>query len=172
METLTDEQLITQYKTTGCQDAFNTLYHRYQRLITAISNTQARAAGIDANEFISALNETFWRAVQRFDPARGEFCRYISRALKLAVINLYRNERNRRADDIDNCLGIGAEDDELNRVEIKVDLEAALNGDEMLAEIVRHFIAGYSREEIGQMIGRSREFVRRRLLRFAKTVSG
>lgn len=170
MQALTDEQLINQYKTTGCQDAFTTLYKRYQRLIESISRNQARAAGIDANEFISALNETFWRCVERFDPARGTFKPYVQTALKLTAINLYRAERDKRTEDVDAYV-FPVEDDAMRQAEFKADIEAAINGDQWLAEIVRQFMAGYSREEIARSFGTYRMCITRKLQRLAEAMA-
>lgn len=170
LDALTDEQLINQYKTTGCQDAFNALYHRYQRLITAISNTQARAASTDVNEFVSALNMTFWRCVKRFDPARGTFKPYVHTALKLTAIDLYRAERDKRTEDVDAYV-FPVEDDAMRQAEFKADIEAAVKGDQWLAEIVRQFMAGYSREEIARSFGTYRMCITRKLQRLREAMA-
>ena len=170
-DALTDEQLINQYKTTGCQDAFTTLYKRYQRLIESISRNQARAAAVDVNEFISALNMTFWRCVERFDLTRGTFKPYVHTALKLTAIDLYRAERDKRTEDVDAYV-FPVEDDAMRQAEFKTDIEAAVKGDKLMAEVVKRYMAGYSFEELARELGTYRMKIQRKIKRLAKAVSG
>jgi RNA polymerase sigma factor (sigma-70 family) len=169
LDTWTDEQLVARYQETGCQDSFSILYKRYQRLIECISRKQARAVGVDVNEFVSALNMAFWRCVRRFDAARGSFKPYVQTALGYKAIDLYRAERNRRADDVDNY-AISVEENEYRRVELRLDIMDAIKTDKLTRHVVKRCLVGYSISEVARELGVHHWTLCRRLRQYAEEV--
>lgn len=65
-------------------------------LIGPISVSCARKFGCELSEIFAKIEETFYVATRKFDPAKGDFCHFFRRMAKLTASNFYKTLANRR----------------------------------------------------------------------------
>ena len=90
MINLTDDILIERFKT-GDESAFETLYHRYERLIFKMSHRKY-VAGYEFEDFVQIASLAFFKATYNFDKQREvtSFYAYVTSCIRNAFITEFR----------------------------------------------------------------------------------
>ncbi len=116
METsiLSDIALILQFKKNGCNDAFNEILKRYDKLLKKLYHNffNLLNLGITMDELEQEILISFYGAVQKYNPDRGtKFSTYCWQHINHDLCDLYSKQINQYTHIADNNIVVSDSDD-------------------------------------------------------------
>lgn len=168
-ETLSDEQLALLFQD-GDELAFDELYYRYEGLLKTRSADDEMRTGLDFDSLFNKHLHLFWKAVEKYDPARGASFKTYLKNYKLRTgtldVLMYEKYRKKVVDENGESLPKAqpVEQEVLDQVAVEPQPDDSLivndiydylrSKADIYPIVLDMIIKGYSYEEIGRDLGR------------------
>ncbi|MEW9697999.1 hypothetical protein [Paenibacillus sp. SI8] len=113
--------LIIAYKTTRCQGTFRAIFDEFEPQWKRSVRFDAKRTCTDEAEMIALYHDSLWKAIEKWDSARGDFANYLSRWINRARSNLQRTNLRRLSKCINRTVR-KEDDDEDAPTSVTIDL--------------------------------------------------
>lgn len=184
-QVMTDEKLVELYQTERDQEAFNTLFQRYEGFLKNRAEQSAFRSNLDINAVQHKIFYQFWQAVRKYNPDRGaSFKTFVCVKLRSAAHDVLMEKYRKKTDEEGRRLmkeqplqsaqmeNLAVEMDLTDRLVVEDIFNYLKTKDEVYPIVFEMILQGYTYEEIGAHFRRkgSPEAVRNWVKRLKKKI--